>query len=148
MNWPSESERSGRKCVYTGEWVRKDSLFSRRNQKSRSVAFIVFIQWRITLADHVRSSGQGEVKAGQEIRLVDIPVDAGYGMGAFETLHGCDNASTFSRQLTEASSKYYGTAVISFVEDLIANQEKMPEFLKECRGFAKELIPIGASGSS
>lgn len=111
-------------------------------------------QWRllylssgeITLSDHVRSSGNGDVKAGQEIRLVDIPVDAGQGMGAFENLHDSENASDFSRKLTDTSAKSYGTAGIAFVEAIIDNLSIVPECLSQCRSFVKELMPPCASG--
>ena len=41
----------------------------------------------IGLAQHMREAGK-KARAGQEVRLADIPADAGAGYGLFETLHG------------------------------------------------------------
>ena len=46
--------------------------------------------------------------AGQAVRMVDIPIDAGRGLGAFEELHGFPDGDSFSRRLKEVSGLYYG----------------------------------------
>ena len=100
----------------------------------------------IGLADHVRLSGR-EVKAGQEIRLADIPADAGKGLGAFDQLHNCDNPAIFSRTLCDAAGKYYGTAGIAFMEYLIANIATLPEWISQHRrAFMQAIMPLAASG--
>jgi uncharacterized protein (DUF927 family) len=46
----------------------------------------------IGLADKVAEDGRGRrLAAGQQVRIVDIPADAGAGMGMFEKLHGFES---------------------------------------------------------
>jgi hypothetical protein len=61
------------------------------------------------LSEHM-AEAKKKPKAGQEIRLLDIPADAGAGHGMFENLHQYANGAAFSKGLTEAASKQYGTA--------------------------------------
>ena len=51
------------------------------------MAIVVIVDGEISLADKMAEIGKRS-KAGQEVRLVDIPADAGAGQGAFEELHG------------------------------------------------------------
>lgn len=69
----------------------------------------------VGLAQHIREAGK-KAKAGQTVRLVDVPADAGQGFGIFNTLHGCTSGAALSKQLIDASAIYYGTAAQSFLE--------------------------------
>ncbi len=54
----------------------------------------------ISLADKVAEDGRGRrLAAGQQVRIVDIPADAGAGMRLFENLHGFDSAEALARHL-------------------------------------------------
>lgn len=50
------------------------------------------------------------MKAGQELRLVDISADAGRGLGMFENLHDFEGGAVFADRLKAVTSEYYGTA--------------------------------------
>jgi len=71
----------------------------------------------VSLASHMSESG-GKVKAGQEVRMVDIPVDAGKELGCFENLHGCLDGSVFADKISNMTSQYYGTPIIAFLENI------------------------------
>ena len=71
----------------------------------------------ISLTDHMAAAGK-VAKAGQEIRLVDVPADAGAGKGLFEELHGHSSGAHFSEALKLASSRSYGTPLIEFLQKL------------------------------
>jgi uncharacterized protein (DUF927 family) len=47
----------------------------------------------ISLAEHVQLANR-RTRAGQEVRLCDIPADAGEGLGAFENVHGFSSPPT------------------------------------------------------
>jgi putative DNA primase/helicase len=79
----------------------------------------------ITLADKLAEDGKGRVKAGQAVRVVDIPADAGEGLGLFETLHGSEGAGQFARQLKDATSRHYGTALRAFLHSLAADRDNL-----------------------
>ena len=60
------------------------------------------------MSDHI-SAGGGRVKAGQEVRLLDIPSDAGAGMGVFENIHDAENPAAFSNSLQNLAETYFGS---------------------------------------
>jgi putative DNA primase/helicase len=77
----------------------------------------------IGLADKIRE-GDKTPRAGQLVRLVDIPADAGCGLGAFEDTKGMEPAA-FAEALKSAALRTYGTAGLAFVEGLVANREQL-----------------------
>lgn len=73
----------------------------------------------IGLADLAREGKQHRApQAGQEVRILDVPADAGKGMGLFERIVGADSPEGFSRLIKSASATYYGTAAIAYLEEL------------------------------
>jgi uncharacterized protein (DUF927 family) len=115
-------------------------------------------QWRllflssgeVSLADKMAEIGKRS-KAGQEVRLVDIPADAGAGQGAFEELHGAASAGAFAEELRETTEQYYGAPIRRFLELLTARYAADPagltEVLRASRGeFLAAHLPENASG--
>lgn len=72
----------------------------------------------ISLADHLATVGKRS-RGGMEVRLVDLPADAGKGLGAWENLHEFKSGKEFSDHLQEAAKTYYGTAAREFIRRLI-----------------------------
>jgi uncharacterized protein (DUF927 family) len=103
----------------------------------------------IKLADKMAEIGE-RTRGGQEVRLVDVPSDAGAGMGVFEHLHGAKSPGEFSDQLRLASVTYSGTAYLRYLESLIAilaEEPKLPALLRQQRDdFIARNVPDGASG--
>lgn len=108
---------------------------------------LFFSTGEITLADKLAEDGKGRVKAGQAVRVVDIPADAGAGLGLFETLHGCESADLFARQLKEASASYHGTVLRAFLQDFTADRDNLTRQAREImRTFEANNYPKGADG--
>lgn len=87
-------------------------------------------------------------KAGQEIRLADIPADAGKGLGLFENLHHFDNGSELANALNHGVGASYGTAGIAWLEtltDIISEPGKIYYFKKLQQKFMEEVLPAKAS---
>ncbi|EIN02297.1 hypothetical protein WQE_04892 [Paraburkholderia hospita] len=63
------------------------------------------------------SAGGFEAKAGQELRILDVPVQGRYGL--FEELHGRGSGSALSDEIRNKSAQHYGYAGPMFVEALI-----------------------------
>lgn len=63
------------------------------------------------------SAGGFEAKAGQELRILDIPVQGRY--GAFDDLHGRESGSALSDEIRNKSAQHYGHAGPLFVKALI-----------------------------
>lgn len=92
------------------------------------------------LADHMMTAGK-RARAGQEVRLLDIPADTGK-FGAFEDLHGHESGAAFSRAITYAAGQNYGSAFRAFVEKVAGmDAEELPLWLDLRRDrFIKESI--------
>jgi len=65
------------------------------------------------------AEGGKRMKAGQEGRLIDIPADAGAGLGVFEELHGADGFNDFAGRLWTATTRLHGTPLRALVAKLV-----------------------------
>lgn len=99
----------------------------------------------ISLANHMMEDGK-KIRAGQEIRVIDIPVDScKYGM--FEELHGRPNGAAFSEELTQKCAVYYGTAAREFIRLLIAEEKQcIIELKRLIEDFKAKFTPKNADG--
>jgi len=98
------------------------------------------------LAEHMGQANK-KPKAGQEIRLLDIPADASAGLGMFEDIHSYANGSTFSKALTEATGKHYGTAAPLYLAKLVEHQSKVADWIRKAqREFAHTHVDDSAGG--
>ncbi len=61
--------------------------------------------------------------AGQEVRIVEIPADAGVGLGLFENIHEFASPSKFADALRTSAAENYGHAADAFLEKLTADLE-------------------------
>jgi putative DNA primase/helicase len=99
----------------------KNRLLSQVKMRKPFKWYLFFISsGEISLADHVAQAGK-HVRAGQEVRFVELPADAGCGMGAFEDIHGFESADAFARHLQQMAKRYYGTAIRAYLRELIPN---------------------------
>ncbi|WP_025096566.1 DUF927 domain-containing protein [Burkholderia sp. A1] len=102
----------------------------------------------IGLSQHLQSVGKN-TKAGQEVRLVEIPADAGAGFGLFEHLHGMAGGAELSTAINDAAVKYYGAAGIAFLEVLCSDRDEIGTWLKdEIRRFVDGNLPPDSSGQA
>ena len=100
------------------------------------------------LSEHMALAGR-KPKAGMEIRLLDIPADAGSGLGLFDTLHEYASGSAFSKAITEAALKYHGTAGPAFIAEAVKHLGKLPGMVKEAqRSFIEEHLSDDAGGQA
>lgn len=116
------------------------------------------LSWRIfilstgetSLADLVREAGR-RAKAGQEVRLVDVPADLENGLGIFDELHDMPSADVLVRTLRDATMRFYGTPIRAFLSaltaDLAGNRDGLLRGLQEQRrAFVERHVPAGAAG--
>lgn len=100
----------------------------------------------IGLSDLVTQSG-GKVRAGQEVRVIDLPADAGAGLGVFEVIPNGMTGGAFADALKAASAKHYGHAAPAFLRALVADPAKARRTLADLRdGIAAELAGDDAAG--
>ena len=63
--------------------------------------------------------GAGKVRAGQTVRVVDIPADAGAGHGLFENLHGHRDGTGLADALKNSIEQAYGVLLPAYLELLV-----------------------------
>jgi putative DNA primase/helicase len=92
------------------------------------------------------------VHAGQDVRLVNIPSDAGAGMGVYHDLHGFADGAALSTHLCRATEiTAYGTAARAFLDRLAQDRATDPDGLvaliaKRRQAFLDKVLPAGADG--
>jgi putative DNA primase/helicase len=103
----------------------------------------------IGIAAHMGEVGK-RARAGQEVRLADIPADAGKGHGLFEELHGFPSGVALAEYLNEKAGKAYGTAGRVFVRGLVGIQaSQLKERVEVLRAdFLSSKVPPGADGQA
>lgn len=110
--------------------------------------------WRCTilstgekgLAEKIAEDG-GRVQAGQTVRLIDVPADAGAGMGIFENLHGFESPQAFADAIKRAAAIHYGHAARAFICKIQEHREDVTSTLN--RGLEagmQALCPSDADG--
>lgn len=86
-----------------------------------------------------------KIKAGQEVRLIEIPADTGV-YGLFENLHGFEEGADFSSYLKDACTRYYGTASRAFLSQLVKTIDEGIDFIKTViDGLKQRYLPKNSS---
>ncbi|PPU10256.1 DUF927 domain-containing protein [Xanthomonas arboricola] len=112
-------------------------------------------RWRIMilsagevgLAQHMAEAGK-QARAGQAVRLADVPAEAEAGHGVFERLHDASDGAALSALLKDASARSYGSAWPLWMEYLTRlDSPKLTAQLREATDrFLATHVPDNASG--
>jgi uncharacterized protein (DUF927 family) len=115
-------------------------------QKQKHWKLLFLSTGEITFADHVEAGGS-KIKAGSEVRMVNLEADAGVDMGVFENIHGLEKPSDFADMLEQNATAFRGVAGPLFVKYLIDNEPSAIDYLKQkIAAFANQAVPAGSSG--
>jgi putative DNA primase/helicase len=88
-----------------------------------------------------------KARAGQEIRLIDLPADAGAGFGCFDMLHGHEGGAALSEALQRACARTYGAPGRAFLEWAVANVDTLANRSRTAiDALVGEWVKPGASG--
>ncbi|WP_234706329.1 DUF927 domain-containing protein [Xanthomonas citri] len=112
-------------------------------------------RWRIMilsagevgLAQHMAEAGK-QARAGQAVRLADVPAEAEAGHGVFERLHDAGDGAALSALLKDAAARSYGAAWPLWMEYLTRlDSPKLTAQLREATDrFLATHVPDSASG--
>ncbi len=126
-----------------------------KGRSSRDGSLRQSLKWRtmvlssgeLRLADKLEENHQ-RARAGQQVRLVDIPGDAGRGFGAFDNGGACNDAKQLADQIKAAAQTSYGTAGPDFVRRLIEEGiHRSPDNIRTMMdAFRDSNAPQGADG--
>lgn len=103
----------------------------------------------VGLADHMAAIGKRS-RAGQEVRLVDVPADAGVGNGIFEELHGHAGGAGIADAIARACRAAYGVPARAYLEALVRSpRELLVRDLERLRSdFVAAAVPRNADGQA
>lgn len=119
--------------------------FARRTPRWR---LLFLSSGEIGLADKIAEDGRKRrTTAGQEVRVVDIPADAGAGLGLFEELHGFVSAEALARHLRSVSTSHFGTAGRAFLKRIVGDLDDVRAAVAHHqKDFLDRYVPPGADG--
>lgn len=78
-------------------------------RKRRTWRLLFLSSGEVSLADHMAEAGK-RTRAGMEVRMLNVPLDAGAGMGGIEALHGHDGPGTLADAIVGAAACQYDSA--------------------------------------
>jgi len=102
--------------------LRETAAFSLLFQSNGEVGLVRFLE-----------ENQERAYAGHEVRVGELPADAGAGLGCWETLHGQPDGARFSEHLQRNAARYYGTAYPEFIRKVIDHRAAMPAEFEQLR---------------
>lgn len=98
------------------------------------------------LADHMAEGGK-RTRTGQEVRMADIPADAGKGLGSFEVLHGAADGAAFATLLAGEARACHGAVGLAWLQWCTENASTLARTVREKVAMqAASWVPKGASG--
>lgn len=116
-------------------------------------------QWRVqlfstgelTMDEKIEETGKFRAMAGQNVRVVNLPIDRGAGKNSYSCLHGFENPASLSEHLKDATRHFYGTPLRAFLTALcgVSNQEldaNGADLKENIEKFAKTYCPDGSCG--
>ena len=87
-----------------------------------------------------------KARAGQLVRMLDVPADRGFGFGAFDGGGADGDAGKLAKAFKHAAISAYGTAGPEFVRQLIAGDVTGEDVRGFVAGFVASTVPPGADG--
>jgi putative DNA primase/helicase len=100
----------------------------------------------VSLSQHIASIGR-KTLAGQRIRLLDVPADAGAGLGVFEDIHGAKDGATFSAELRHAALTCHGSPIRGFMQALVSGRKALVDKATRIRDrFISDVVPADSCG--
>jgi len=129
---------------------RADQNGNARSRRQWKVCFLT--TGETDLATMLASVGKRSF-AGQELRLADIPADAGQNMGIFEQLHDIETPAQLADHLKQATRKHHGAVYERYLTKLVEEMNKPEQrtarlkWIAEAQShFMGSAVPTGASG--
>ncbi|MGX9963140.1 DUF927 domain-containing protein [Roseomonas sp. F4] len=119
-------------------------------RKTRTWRTLFLSTGEVTLGTKLLEAGR-KLMAGLEVRLVNLPADAGMGMGVFQHLHDHEKPQELAKAIEVGARTSYGTAGRAFLTHLVrarvTDAKGLEARVKQAQaGFAKKHVPEDAAG--
>lgn len=122
---------------------------SRRDGTLRAPAtwLVLFLSCgEVGLGDLIAQAG-GKQRAGMEVRVIDLPADAGKGIGLFDCIPEDTTPGAFADAIKASAAEHHGHAFPTFLQALVADIDRSRMFLRDgTRRLAADLCGDDAAG--
>lgn len=99
----------------------------------------------VTIDDKIEEDKRQVARAGQSIRVLDIPLDAGKGLDQFPNLHDFETSREFIDTLRENACEYYGSPIRAFMDKLCGDVQGISVQLEaRMKSYVSEWCPKDA----
>ena len=124
--------------------VRATERAMMRRRKTWKLLFLS--SGEVGLADQVAEAGKS-LRAGQEVRMVDVPLDAGANMGGLEHLHDHEGPAQFAEAVVRAAAQVYGCAGRAWLQWCVEHYAVLSTRLDEQLQRQRDaMVPEAAAG--
>jgi len=113
------------------------------NRATRTWRLTLISTGEVALSQLLQEGGQ-TTRGGQEIRLLNIPADAGK-YRAFDCIHHFADGDAFATALTNAARATFGTLGRAFVSWLIQHRSEVPAWVEQHQEAWLREVPVGAA---
>lgn len=101
--------------------------------------------------EHLMQAAGQRAKAGQEVRLLDVPAPVSDDTGVFRNLHGEQSGAALAQRLRRALLANHGAAGPAFLEWLIEKLREQPDYgaaviLPQMEAWERRFVPAHADG--
>lgn len=120
------------------------SVWGEPNQLRHSWRLVFLSTGEVTLESHLASIGK-RVKAGQQVRVIDLSADAGAQMGVFNQSHGM-NAADLADHLKQQSRQHYGGLALDWLRYLTQHSAQVRPVFQNVRQRFLASLPPEADG--
>lgn len=117
---------------------------SAREPKSWRVLYIS--SGEVTVDAKLAETPGRKARAGQLVRLLDIPAERGLGFGAFDNGGADQDAGALAKSIKLASTSHYGTAGPAFVQRLITDGVNADDVRGLIEQFVRATVQAGVDG--
>ena len=101
----------------------------------------------MTINEKIEEGGKISSLTGQEVRVINLPIQGQEGQNAFQDFHGYPGGSALSEMLSANACQYYGTPLRAFLKnycpDMASHDEALKSFMES---FVAEHCPAESSG--
>jgi putative DNA primase/helicase len=113
------------------------------NRATRTWRLTLISTGEVALSQLLQEGGQ-TTRGGQEIRLLNVPADAGI-YRAFDCIHHFSDGDAFATALTNAARTTFGTLGRAFVAWLIQHRTEVPAWVERHQEAWLHEVPAGAA---
>ncbi|MCC0010882.1 MAG: DUF927 domain-containing protein [Hyphomicrobiaceae bacterium] len=106
-------------------------------RKALSWSVCLMMTGEMTVKQHLEAKGL-QYYAGQAVRIVDLPADAGKGLGVFEFVpEGFDDIASYANWLNDMARTHYGHHTRALLQEYLRDTE---DYRRDARGAAERVV--------